>query len=64
MFGTGTVTIIYKSGAKVHFKCKNFTCRKQGSTLLEANWDGIRKNDPRPLLFGVEEVAAVWDGKV
>lgn len=51
-------TVIYKSGAKVHCKAKRMSFnRKNGVTTFE--WDGLR---PEVLLFGIDDVAAVWTG--
>lgn len=54
-----TVTIIYKSGAKVKIKCKEMTIRKRGGTLTEVKWI---EADPRPMLVGVDDIAAIYEG--
>ena len=54
------ITIIYKSGAKVHLKVDSFRITKSGGELHSAEWD---KADPRPLLLGVDEIAAIYEGK-
>ena len=55
------LTILYKSGAKVHVRADNFEVKKQGGTLTETNWVNLK---PRPLYFGVDEVAAIYQGHV
>lgn len=57
-----TVTIIYKSGAKVHVECDSFTATRGISVgLKEVKWEKIR---PNPLYFGVDNVESIWEGKV
>lgn len=55
-----TVTVIYKSGAKVQIKCKSFGVKKNGSSLREVEWESPK---PRPMLFGIDEVAAIYEGE-
>lgn len=56
-----TITIIYKSGAKVTLKCKTFTCSFRNGALLEVTWEDPK---PRPMFFGVDSVEAIYEGKV
>jgi hypothetical protein len=55
------VTIIYKSGAKVTFDCTNFIARKRNGELVEVEW---KNPSVRPLHIGVDDIAAIWDGRV
>lgn len=58
-----TVTVIYKSGQKVRFKCKSFTAvRNQSVGLKEVTWE--ESIHPKPLFFNVDEVESIWEGKV
>lgn len=57
-----TVTVIYKSGQKVRVKVNSMSItRNPSSGQTSVKWDGI---EPRPLLFGIDEVESVWEGKV
>ncbi len=49
-----THTILYKSGAKI-------VVTKRGGTITEIEWSG-EKN--KPLHFGVDDIAAVFVGKL
>jgi hypothetical protein len=55
-----TVTIIYKSGAKVRVKVDKLTVRKNGSDLKAVDWTSAK---PNPLLLGLGEIAAIFEGK-
>lgn len=52
------LTIIYKSGAVVHARAREFNLTKNAHTT-EMNW--VRMS-PRPLMIGVDEIAAVYEG--
>lgn len=57
-----TVTIIYKSGQKVRVKVDKMTITRNTATgSVSVKWEGIQ---PNPLLFGIDEVESVWEGKV
>jgi hypothetical protein len=51
-------TVVYKSGVTVDFLAANLTVKKVGSTVKSVEWSG--DIHPRPLHFGVDDVAAVW----
>jgi hypothetical protein len=52
------VTVVYESGAKVTMRCKAFSIEKTpGQGITSVEWDKPR---PRPLVFGVGHVVAVW----
>ncbi len=58
------VTIVYKSGAKVTFRCKEFTVKTNTVTgrIMSLEWDTPR---PRPLEIGcLDEIVAVWSRRV
>jgi hypothetical protein len=55
-----TVTIIYKSGAKVHLEVKELSITKGVNGLKEITWE---EADPRPLFIGIDEVAAIYEGE-
>lgn len=51
-------TVIYKSGAKVHIKARRISWKREhGGTTFE--WDDMR---PQVLMFGADEIAAIWAG--
>lgn len=54
-----TVTIIYKSGAKVHLQVESMGVTRFGTA--EVTWKDAK---PKPLLMGVDEIAAIFEGKV
>ena len=54
-------TIIYKSGTKVHVRAKSMTVKKYRDGHMEVEWDSM---SPKSLLLGVDEIAAVFEGKV
>lgn len=62
MFDTKTVTIVYKSGVKVHLRCKSFTVTRYASGNRGFDWDGMV--GVKPLLLGADDIAAVFEGKV
>lgn len=56
-----TVTIIYKSGAKVEIECEVFKARmSELGELMSVTWGSAK---PRPLYIGVSEIAAIFEGK-
>lgn len=56
-----TVTIIYKSGAKVHLQVESMGVTRFGTGATEVTWKDAK---PKPLLMGVDEIAAIFEGKV
>jgi hypothetical protein len=54
-------TIIYKSGAKVRVRADNLEVIRFGNGRIKISWDKIR---PRAFLVGVDDIAAVWPGRV
>lgn len=56
-----TVTILYKSGAKVQVTCKSMTVTRYSNGTLHVKWDEMK---PVPLLLGVDDIAAIYEGKV
>ena len=54
------ITVLYKSGAKVTIKCESFTCFRRGGELTKIEWDSPQ---PKPLFIGVDNIAAVYEGK-
>lgn len=55
------VTILYKSGQRVHVRCKSFKVTRFASGSLEVSWDTLR---PPALLLGIDDIEAVWNGWV
>ena len=57
------VTIIYKSGAKVHLRVEDLTVKWLGDDLTKLSWEGT---DPEtePLFVSLSDIAAVWKGRV
>jgi hypothetical protein len=55
-----TVTIGYKSGAKVRVRAKSFKVTRLHGGGKEAEWENVW---PRPLLFGIDDVAAIYEGR-
>lgn len=56
-----TLTVLYKSGNKIRIKVENMTVTRTASGDLSVAWEGL---EPHPLLFGVDDVEAIWEGKV
>ena len=54
------VTVIYKSGVKIQIECQSFEVRKIGGELQRVIWDSPK---PKPLFFGIDDVAAIYEGK-
>jgi hypothetical protein len=52
------VQINYKSGQSIVVKCKEFSCKYRGSTLVELKWEGINSN---PLYIGIDDIESVWE---
>lgn len=63
-----TITIIYKSGAKVHLRVEEFSIRSTPTGGIEYTWNvGEKKLGmayKRPILIGADDIAAVFEGKV
>jgi len=56
-----TVTVIYKSGAKVRIKCESFKLTyNPADGLRSATWV---KAKPEPLFIGLDDIAAIYEGK-
>lgn len=51
------IRVIYKSGAVQEFDCTSFTVRKALGGTREVIWENAI---PKPLEFGLDEVAAMW----
>lgn len=51
------ITVIYKSGARQTFYCKDFTAKMRNGEVHEVSWE---KASPVPMYFGVNDVAAIW----
>jgi hypothetical protein len=49
------IRIVYKSGCTQDFECIKFKINSNGY-----EWDSYYANGPKPLLLGIEEIAAVW----
>jgi hypothetical protein len=56
-----TFTIVYKSGAKVQVRAKSMTVKRYTTGRIEIEWGEMH---PRPMLLGVDEIAAIFEGKV
>jgi len=56
------VTIVYKSGVTVQMKTDDFHVKKTDGEITEIRWTGTPK--PRPLYIGVDDIAAIYEGKV
>lgn len=56
-----TVTILYKSGNKVHVKVDSLSIKRFMNGSKEVSWEKMR---PNPLLIGVDDIEAVFEGKV
>lgn len=54
-----TVTIIYKSGAKVKVECDDCIITHSGTTLTKITIIGGK---PRALHFGLDDIVGVWEG--
>lgn len=54
-------TILYKSGNKVHLKAEGLEVTKYRSGDIEVKWD---KMEPKPFLLGVNDIEAIFAGKV
>lgn len=52
------VLVIYKSGAQLTIQCEEFSVKNRGGTLTEVEWKGAV---PRPLHFGIDDVAAIFE---
>lgn len=53
----GNVLIIYKSGAQVKVECDECIIKKSGGELRSITLTGAT---PRPMLYGINDIAAVW----
>lgn len=51
------VTIVYRSGATVTFRCEEITVGTTGNEITRLKWDDAK---PRPLHAGLADIAAVW----
>lgn len=51
------VLVVYKSGSSIKIRCQWFKIKKTGGTLTEVAWEDPK---PDPMLFGVDEVAAIY----
>lgn len=51
------VRVIYKSGAIIDVRCKNFKVVRSFGGISQIEWEGAK---PDALHMGVDEVAAVW----
>lgn len=56
-----TYTVVYKSGTKVRIRAKNLRVTKFTNGAIEVKWDEMR---PKPFLLGVDDIAAIYQGKV
>lgn len=55
------VTVIYKSGAKAQFRAREFSFSQDARGRRKATWEGCY---PTPMLLGMDEVAAIYEGHV
>lgn len=57
------VTVLYRSGVKVHIRCKTF---KVTRSPFDGHITGIEWSEatPAPIHIGFNEIAAVWNGHV
>ncbi len=51
------VLVIYKSGARVEFKCSEFSIKVGGGTR-SATWKDAK---PNPLFLNVDDIESVWE---
>ena len=56
-----TFTIIYKSGAKVQVTAEKLKLTRYANGRKELEWESLK---PHALLVGVDDIAAIWEGKV
>jgi hypothetical protein len=56
-----TYTVIYNSGTKVTFRASGFEFALYLSGRAEVKWTKI---EPECIHFGLDDVAAIWEGKV
>ncbi len=55
------VLIIYKSGAQIVVRCKEFTASRNAlGELTEIQWNQAK---PSPLFAGINDIAAIWQVK-
>lgn len=52
-----SLTIIYRSGARIDLTCDDYTITKSHGTLTRIELTNAR---PKPLLYGIDEIVAVW----
>lgn len=55
------ITIIYKSGVKIHAKADKFTVTSYNNGGANYKWEGL---EPIPLRIGADEIAAIYEGHV
>ena len=57
------VTIVYKSGAKVHLTVEKFDLEWHQDTgqITRASWDGVK---PSIIKLGMQDISAVFEGHV
>lgn len=55
------ITIIYKSGVKIHAKADKFTVTSYNDGGASYEWEGL---EPNPLRIGADDIAAVYEGHV
>jgi hypothetical protein len=52
--------IIYKSGAQVELDCESWEVSKAGAELRSIT---VVKGSPKPVLYGADEIAAIYETK-
>lgn len=55
------ITLIYKSGVKIHASCETFDAERRSSTLTKLQYVDL---EPRPLFIGLDDIAAIFEGHV
>lgn len=51
------VTVLYKSGNQITFYTDRFSVKHNP---LKVEWGTIKPRSPRPLLFGLDHIEAIW----
>lgn len=57
------ITVVYTNGAKIHARLREFHITIEGSRR-SCTWRSPILGLDRPLFFNVDEICAVWQGKV
>lgn len=53
------VTVVYRAGGSMTFVTDKFHWERGGGAE-RVTWGEIKKGSPKPIKFGIDDVAAIW----